>query len=185
MTPTPAQLDMRVITQGASLSEIARLAAAAGVAFSAGTNIKGTLNADISVRGAANNPALNGSLKASSVEITGGQIKQPVSVPQLDLALTPTAISSSPFVAKSGGTQLNTQFALKDYTSQAPSMNASIQTNNANVGELLAMASAYGVSAVEGMSGSGLISLNLTAAGPLKNASAMTFNGNGTLQNGR
>jgi uncharacterized protein involved in outer membrane biogenesis len=182
-TPTPAQLNMRLTTQGASLPEIARLASAAGVGFNAGTNMKGTVTADISARGAANNPSLHGSLKASGVEITGGQIKQPVSMPQLDLALTPTAISSSPFVARTGGTQLNTQFALKDYTSQTPSIHASIQTNNANVGELLAIAGAYGVSAVEGISGSGVISLNLTAAGPLKNMSAMAFNGNGTLQN--
>jgi AsmA protein len=33
------------------------------------------------------------------------------------------------------------------------------------------------------MSGTGVISLNLTASGPVKNASAMLFNGNGTLQN--
>src|SRR5581483_3589931 len=72
-TPAPAQLDMRVTTQGASLAEIARLAAATGTAFNAGTNIKGTLNADISARGAANNPALNGNLKASNIEISGGQ----------------------------------------------------------------------------------------------------------------
>jgi AsmA protein len=180
---TPAQLDMRVTTEGASLSEIARLAAATGVAFNAGTNIKGTLNADIAARGAANNPALNGNLKADRIEISGGQIKQTVSVPELALTLTPTAISSSPFTAKTGGTQLNAQFALEEYTSKAPMVNASMQTNNANVGELLAMANAYGVSAVEGMSGSGTISLNLTAVGPLKNASAMVFNGNGSLQN--
>jgi uncharacterized protein involved in outer membrane biogenesis len=181
--PNPAQLDLHVTSQGASLAEIARLAAAAGAAFNAGTNIKGSLNANIAVRGAASNPALEGSLKASSVEISGGEIKQPVSVPQLDLALTPTAIRSTPFVAQSGGTQLNMQFALKDYTSQAPSMTASIRTSNAKVGELLAMASAYGMSAVEGMSGSGVISLDLTAAGPLKNPSAMVFNGSGALQN--
>src|SRR6185295_10533120 len=152
---TPAQLDMRVTTQGASLSEIARLAAATGTAFNAGTNIKGTLNADISARGAISNPALNGSLKASGVEISGGQIKQPVTMSQLDLTMTPTAISSAPFVAKTGNTQLNTQFSLKEYTSQAPMLTASVQTNNANIGELLAMAKAYGVSAVEGMNGSG------------------------------
>jgi len=51
------------------------------------------------------------------------------------------------------------------------------------VGELLSMASAYGVSAVEGMSGSGTITLNVNASGPLKNALAMVFNGNGALQN--
>ena len=87
-TPTPAQLRHPRDYAGGSLSEIARLAAAAGVALNAGTNIKGTLNADISVRGAAIS-GVNGKLKATSVEITGGQIKQPVSVPELDLALTP------------------------------------------------------------------------------------------------
>ena len=86
-------------------------------------------------------------------------------------------------MAKTGNTQLNTQFSLKEYTSQAPMLTASVQTNNANIGELLAMAKAYGVSAVEGMNGSGVISLNLTASGPLKNASAMVFSGNGALQN--
>ncbi len=181
--PTPAQLDMRVTTQGASLSEIARLAAATGTAFNAGTNIKGTLNADVSAKGSANSPALNGSLKASGIEISGGDIKQPVKVQQIELAMTPTNISSNRFVAQTGSTQLNTQFALANYTSQAPSINASIQTSNAQIGELLAMASAYGVSAVEGMSGSGVMSLNLTAAGPLKNTSAMVFNGNGGIQN--
>lgn len=180
---TPAQLDMRVTTQGASLSEIARLAAATGTAFNAGTDIKGTLTADISARGAVTNPALNGNLKASGIQISGGQIKQPVSVSQIELAMTPTNISSNRFVAQTGGTQLNTQFALSNYTSQAPMVNATIQTNNANVAELLSIASAYGVTAVEGMSGSGIITLNLNASGPVKNASAMVFNGSGALQN--
>ncbi|HWR14250.1 MAG TPA: AsmA family protein [Terriglobales bacterium] len=181
--PDPAQLDMRVSTQGASISEIARLAAAAGVAFNAGTDIKGNLNANISARGASNNPALNGNLQASNVEITGGQIKQAVSVPQINLSLTPTAIDSNQFTARTGGTQLAVQFSLQNYTTQAPAMRATLQTNNANVGELLSIANAYGVTAVEGMSGSGQITLNLSAAGPLKNASAMVFNGSGSLQN--
>jgi len=180
---TPSQLDMRMVTQGASIAEIARLAAAAGVAFNAGTNIKGTLNADIAARGSTSNPALNGNLRASNVEITGGQIKQPVSVPQIELSLTPSAISSNQFTARTGGTQLNGQFSLKDYTSQAPAMQATLQTNNANIGELLSIADAYGVTAVDGMSGSGQITLNLSAAGPLKNMSAMVFNGTGAIQN--
>ncbi len=179
---TPVQLDIRVTTRGASLSEIARLAAAAGVAFNVGANVKGTLNADVSAHGAADNPSLNGSLQAAGVEITGGRIRQPVSVPQLNLTLAPDAISSSPFVAKSGGTQLNLQFVLKDYAAQRPSLNASMRANNANLGELLAIAGAYGVPAVEGMSGAGLASLNLTVAGPLQDIAAMAFSGNGRLQ---
>jgi AsmA protein len=182
-TPTPAQIDMRLVTKGASMSEIARLAAAAGVAFNAGTDIKGTLNADIAARGGTNNPALNGNLRADNVQITGGQIKQPVSVPQIELALTPTAVSSNQFTATTGGTRLNAQFNLKDYTSQAPAIQATLNTNNANIGELLSIAQAYGITAADGMSGSGQITLSLNAAGPLKNASAMVFNGTGAIQN--
>jgi uncharacterized protein involved in outer membrane biogenesis len=182
-TPTPSQLDLRVVTSGASISEFARLAAAMGVAFNAGSDISGKLNADIAARGAANNPALNGNLRASDVQISGGTIKQPVSVPEIELALSPAMISSNQFSAKTGSTLLNAKFNLKDYTTQAPTVQATLQTNNASVGELLAIASAYGVSAVEGMNGSGSLTLNLTAAGPLKNTSAMVFNGSGRLVN--
>ena len=49
--------------------------------------------------------------------------------------------------------------------------------------ELLGIAKAYGVSAVEGMSGSGNISLDVRATGPIKNTDAMNFSGSGALQN--
>jgi uncharacterized protein involved in outer membrane biogenesis len=117
----PEQVDLHVATEGASLAEIARLAAVTGVAFNPGTNLNGNLNADITARGAVNNPALNGSLVASGVEITGGQIKQSVTIPE--------------------------------------------------------------ISAVQGVSGSGVITLNVNTSGPLKNASAMIFNGTGSVQN--
>ncbi len=180
---TPAQIGVRLAMQGASLSEIARLAGAAGVAFSAGEDIRGTLEADITANGAINNPALNGSIRVSGFEISGGQLKEPVRLPQIQLTLTPAAISSSRFEAKTGGTSLSGQFTLKDYTAQEPTIQATLSTSDANVGELLSMAKAYGVSAVEGISGTGQLSLNLNAAGPVKNASAIAFNGNGALRN--
>ncbi len=181
-TPTPAQIDIHLAAQGVSLSEIARLAAAAGVAFDAKTEIKGKLDADIGASGAGSNPALNGRLRVSGVEISGGPIKQPVGVTQLELALTPSTITSNQFSARTGSTQLNGQFTLKDYTGQSPTVQAALNTTNAKVGELLSMAGAYGVTAVEGLSGSGQLSLNLNASGPVKNASAMVFNGSGTLR---
>jgi len=104
-------------------------------------------------------------------------------VSQIVIALTPAAITSKQFTAKTGSSQLTGRFTLKDYTGQAPIIQATISTNNANVGELLSMASAYGVSAVEGLSGSGQLSLNLNATGPVKDASAIVFDGSGALQN--
>ena len=180
---TPAQLDMRIATSNASIAEAARLASAFGVAFNPGMNVKGTVNADIQARGPASSPQLNGTVSARNVSVSGGGLKQPVTVNAIDLALNPHEIRSNPFTATSGGTTVNAQFALTNYSTPAPQLDATLRTANANVGELLAMARAYGVSAVEGVTGSGVLSLNVHAAGPLKNTSAMNFSGNGKLQN--
>jgi AsmA protein len=180
---TPAQIDLHVATQGASLTGIARLAAAAGVAFNAGTEINGKLDAEIAARGPANNPALSGQIRVGALEISGGEIKQPVSIPALEISLTPAAITSNLFAAKTGSTLVNGQFTLKDYTGPAPAIQARLTTENASVAELLSMARAYGAAAVEGLSGSGQLSLSVSAAGPARNPSALEFSGGGTLQN--
>ena len=62
-------------------------------------------------------------------------------------------------------------------------MDATLKTVNGKVDELLNIAKAYGVSAVEGMSGSGAITLDLHATGPIKNTDAMNFSGSGAMQN--
>src|SRR5207253_2477303 len=43
------------------------------------------------------------------------------------------------------------------------------------------IAQAYGVSAAEGMSGTGAVSLDVRAQGAIKNPDAMAFSGNGSL----
>ena len=62
-------------------------------------------------------------------------------------------------------------------------MDATLKTANASIPELLSIARAYGVSAVEGMDGTGTISLDLHATGPMKNSNAMNFNGSGKMTN--
>ena len=47
----------------------------------------------------------------------------------------------------------------------------------------MSIAKAYGVNAAEGMTGSGNVSLDVHATGPIKNTNAMNFSGNGALQN--
>lgn len=182
-TPTPTQLNLHVSTDNASIAEIARLASAMGVAFDAGSQVKGNVSADITAQGPASGPAMNGSLRAAGVEVSGGSVKQPVRIPQVEFALAPTAINSNQFQATTGGTTLNLQFSLQNYTGNSPTVNAKVQTSNANVGELLSMARAYGVSALEGIDGTGQLTLNLALSGPLKMTNAMVFNGDGALQN--
>jgi uncharacterized protein involved in outer membrane biogenesis len=62
-------------------------------------------------------------------------------------------------------------------------LDATIKTVNGKVEELLGIAKAYGASAVEGMSGSGNITLDVHATGPIKNTDAMNFTGTGAIQN--
>ena len=63
-------------------------------------------------------PQLSGTVSANAVEVSGGEIKQAVSVPQITLNLTPDAIRSNTFIAQSGSTRLDVMFALSQYTSK-------------------------------------------------------------------
>ncbi|MFZ1136306.1 MAG: AsmA family protein [Candidatus Korobacteraceae bacterium] len=179
---TPGTADVNVTAKEASIEDAARLAAAFGVAFSPNAKITGQLSANVHAQGAMNNLALNGTVNGRNLEITGKDIAQAVKVPTLDLTMTPQDIRSSPFTATSGATTLNGQLAIAQYTSPSPTVDATIKTVNAKVDELLSIAKAYGVSAVEGMSGSGAITLDLHATGPVKNTDAMNFSGTGAIQ---
>ena len=179
---TPGTADVNVTAKEASIEDAARLAAAFGVAFSPNAKITGQLSANVHAQGAMNNLALNGTVNGRNLEITGKDIAQAVKVPNLDLTMTPQDIRSSPFTATSGATTLNGQLAIAQYTSPSPTVDATIKTVNAKVDELLSIAKAYGVSAVEGMSGSGAITLDLHATGPVKNTDAMNFSGTGAIQ---
>src|SRR5207248_6978427 len=82
-----------------------------------------------------------------------------------------------------GRTNVAVQFALSQYTSPNPSVDATVKTLNAELGELLTIAKAYGVSAADGVNGSGAVALDLHAVGPIKGAGAMNLSGSGKLQN--
>jgi len=181
--PTPAQLNVQLKANNASITELAKLAGAFGVAFNPGMQVAGTLNTDIHASGAANQPAVNGNLSASNLVISGKDIPQPVKVPAIALALTPTTVKSNDFTAQSCSTTLNGNFAMTNYTAPNSVVDATIRTSGANIGELINIAKAYGVSAVEGMSGSGSLSLNARVQGPMKQPDRLVYSGTGALQN--
>ncbi|HEU5335573.1 MAG TPA: AsmA family protein [Terriglobales bacterium] len=183
MKPTPAQVNVQLKAADVSLGEVARLASAMGVAFAPGMNINGRLNADVHAQGSTQKPALNGTISARNLNISGKGLPQAVSVPAIDLHMTPTQVSSNEFTAATGGTRLSTQFTLTNYTGASPDINATVRTSNAQVGDLINIGKAYGATSLEGMSGSGTLSLNVHASGPLKNASALKFSGSGQLVN--
>lgn len=181
--PTPSQIDLKLTASNASIAEMARLASAFGVAFGKDVDVKGQVNADIQARGAMDKPALNGNLSARNLDISGKEIPQPVKVNDITLALTPDTVRSNEFAATTGSTTVNVSFALSQYSAPNSLISATLRAPNARVGELLNIAKAAGVSAVEGMSGDGALSLDVKAQGPTKNMSALNFDGTGKISN--
>ena len=181
--PNPSVVDVNVSASNASIEEAARLASAFGVAFSPNTKIAGQLTLNVHAQGPTDHLALNGNVNGRNLEVTGSDIPQPVRVPAIDLAMNPQQIQSNNFTATSGATAVAAQMTVSQYTSNSPNVDATIKTVNGKVNELLGIAKAYGVTAVEGFTGTGNITLDVHAVGPIKNTDAMTFSGSGALQN--
>ncbi len=175
--------DVNVSASNASIEDAARLAAAFGVAFSPNAKITGKLTANVHAQGPTDRLALNGTVNGHDLEVTGKDIPQAVKVPAIDLAMTPQDIRSNPFTVTSGATTLSGQMSIAQYTTPSPTVDATFKTVNAKLDELLNIAKAYGVSAAEGMSGSGAVTIDVHAVGPIKNTDAMTFTGSGAVQN--
>ena len=180
--PNPMIVDVNVSASDASIQEMARLASAFGVAFSPNTKIAGQITAKVHAQGPTDHLALNGNVNGRNLDVTGKDIPQAVKVPAIDLAMTPQDIRSNSFTVSSGATTLNAQFTLSQYATPAPNIDATLKTVNAKLEELLSIAKAYGLNAAEGMTGSGNVSLDVHATGPIKNTNAMNFSGNGALQ---
>src|SRR5712671_5196043 len=181
--PTPSQIDLKLTAANASIAEVARLASAFGVAFGKDVDVKGQINADIQARGAMDKPALNGQLSARNLDISGKEVPQPVKVNEITLALTPETVRSNEFAATTGSTTVNVSFALSQYSAPNSSISATLRAPNARIGEIINIAKAAGVSAVDGMSGDGTLTLDVRAQGPTKNMSALNFDGTGKISN--
>ncbi|MDQ1471385.1 MAG: AsmA protein [Bryobacterales bacterium] len=181
--PTPAQIELRLKANGISIAETARLAALSGAALKPGATVGGTLDANIEARGAADTPALNGTINVRGLQVSGKDFPQPVQVEALALNLTPAEIRSNQFAVKSGATSMNVQFALQQYLSRNPMVNATVQAPNAELPAVLSIAKAYGITSLDKVGGQGTLNLDLHAAGPVQSvkSSELARALNGTL----
>jgi AsmA protein len=168
--PTPAQIDLRAKANGISIAEAAKLAAAAGVALTSGTTVSGTVDLNVEARGAADNPALSGTINGRDLQASGKDFVQPVQIKAVTLSLTPSQIQSNPFTVNSGSTALTAQFSMQRYLSKSPTVDATVRAINAELPSFLSMAKAYGITALDEVSGSGTLDVDLRAAGPVRSA---------------
>ncbi len=103
---------------------------------------------------------------------------KPVTTPAVDLALTPTEIRTNDFTATTNSTAVGVRATIGGYASDAPTVDASVRTAGADLGDVLAIARAWGVSAVDGVTGTGRLSVNVRATGPV---SEPRLSGSGSL----
>jgi uncharacterized protein involved in outer membrane biogenesis len=165
---SPAILDLNVKTNNIPIAEAAKLAAASGFALSQGTTATGNANVDLQVRGSADRPALNGTVVANNIQLSGRDVAQPIQIQSMNLSLTPTQVQSNRFNVASGGTALTAEFALRDYQSPRPVVDATVRATNAQLPAILSMAKAYGVNSLDKVNGAGTMNLDLRAVGPLR-----------------
>ncbi len=177
---TPANLNVQVGTKNSSITELAKLAGAFGVAFNPAYQVKGFVTADLTAKGPTTAPQLAGSISAKQLEASGGEIKQPVSVPEIDLALTPDSVRSNTFTARSGSTNVTGNFTLTQYSTPNSIVDATLKTENANIAELVDMAKAYGASA-NGMTGTGRLSADIHVQGPTSKSSELNYSGTAAI----
>jgi uncharacterized protein involved in outer membrane biogenesis len=178
----PANVNVQVSTKDSSITELAKLAGAFGVAFSPDYAIGGKLSVDLTAKGPVTAPQLNGTISAANLTASGGEIKQPVSVAAVNLALTPEAIHSNTFTVRSGATQLDVTLALANYATKNSNADITLKSAGANIAEILNMAKAYGVDAAKGMTGDGTMTLDVHAQGPTSEPSKLQFSGSANIQ---
>jgi AsmA protein len=165
---TPSRIDLNLRANNVSLAEAGKLLAASGIALSQDTSVTGNANVNIRATGAANKPALNGTVLARNVQMTGKQIAKPVQVPSVNLNLTPAEVRSDPFNIVSDGTTVVAQLTARNYLSPSPLVDTTVRATNAQLPALLSIARAYGVTSLDKVNGSGVLNMNMHAAGPVQ-----------------
>ena len=131
--PTPAQVDMNMAAQNVSIAEVVRLASSFGVGLAPGTTAAGQLTANVHAQGAVDRPALNGNITGTNLQLTSGQMREPVKIPSLQVAMTPTTIHTNQFTPSAGDASVNMQLTLNNYTSDNPNIQFDISGNKLNL----------------------------------------------------
>jgi heat shock protein HslJ len=105
------------------------------------------------------------------IEISGKDIPMPVEIKAVNVALSPAEIRSNEFTATSGKTAVNARFAVQQYTSANPIVDAGVRAPNATLPEIQTIAKAYGVNGLDQVQGQGGLNLDMRLNGPAQSLS--------------
>lgn len=175
------KLALKLQAADAPITELAKLAAGFGVAFAPGMQVTGQLGTNLTIGGTTAAPTFNGQLRATRLDVRGGDLKQPVTTPSLILDLTPDQLRAAPFEVATGNTRLTGSFALAQYAGPKPQLDAALTIPPSSLGDLLDIAQAYGVAAARGAKASGTAAVEAKVSGTLAKGSALQYRGTGSI----
>lgn len=132
----PMQINLNFSTSNVSIAEVVRVASAFGMGLAPGTTASGQLTANIHAQGTVDRPALNGNLNGNNLQLTSGQMREPVKIPSLQVAMTPTTIKTNQFTPSAGDATVNMQLTVNNYTSNAPNVQFDISGKKLNLNYL-------------------------------------------------
>ncbi len=134
--PTPMQVNLNVAASNVSIAEVVRLASSFGMGLAPGTTAAGQLTANIHADGAVDRPALNGNINGTNLQLTSAQMKEPLKIPSLQVAMTPTSIHTNQFTPSAGDASVNAQLTVNNYTSDNPNIQFDINGSKLNLNYL-------------------------------------------------
>ena len=170
--------DLAIEMPATPIRDLAKLASLFGVAFAPGYQVSGQVAISARMQG----PNTKGTARIGDLEVKGGDLKQPVRIPQIVVNFTPDALRSDPFEAIAGPTRLNGFFSLANYSGKSPRLEATLVADDSRLEDLLAMARTYRVAALEGWTGEGRARLRVRLHGP---PAKLEYQGTAHLENAR
>ena len=179
ITVTGGYPKLHVKSERIPFGDLTRVATAFDIKIPTGVSAKGQVAIDLTTDGVS----AAGTIRATNLELSGASLRQPVRTPDLTLEITPDLIRSRDFVAETADARLQADFELRDYAGKSPTVDAVIRSDSASIPDLLRLARAYGVSAVDSLGEArGTASLDLRVTGPVLQVSLLRFSGKGLLK---
>jgi uncharacterized protein involved in outer membrane biogenesis len=165
------------------IGELLNMAKAAGVSAADNISGDGALALDVHGQGPAKNVAamtFGGTGKIQNASLKVPKLDKPLQIHNSDITFTQNGVTLQNAALSLGQSNITGSVSVKNFA--APETQFALKVDG-RIGELLNMAKAAGVSAVENISGDGALTLDFHGQGPTKNVAAMTFGGTGKIQN--
>ncbi len=181
--PAQPSYDLQVQGERIALDSLLESAYALGFGPPAGTKASGAATLKLHASGNPQSVALQGQAEVRDLKFQSAQLPQAMQVSELKLNCTPQTITAAPF--RSTLSQTTVEFkglTLSNYGQfdQAPHAHVEIATSNAQLGDLLHIAEAFG--ARPNATGSGTVALTATLDTDLGQSNrALQINGQGKL----